>query len=524
MITSSNSVAAAAVILAIVSRGSCQCQNGTRTVSVSVNAPSDVSQKVDPSFPGFAFEQATFYNYSFDSQGNSNVFSQNLVNAILNRTGGTPLLRVGGTSGDAGNFSSTQQTPTNFPADEFGPQFHGNLTIGPSYFKAFKNWPGAKFEFMVPFKNTSHSHTLNWAEAGTKQIGIDNLCTLEIGNEPTFYPWFSKTNNTAGVETYAERYPNLQDQLKQRIPSLDGKRVFQALDTAANDAEDLMAKPAFEMGLNDVASSIRQVGFHYYQGHPGPHTFDDLQGWIRHSVTVKNMSKFTPNIQYLQENHPEIGFAFTETGYNVGGGGGDLGNNLATALWAVDFQLYGMTANVSRVSWQQILRGSLHMWRAVETKEGLPPAVAPNYYSQPFVADFIGKGGQTQVAPLDVSDSDGTLVAYAAYESGKLARVAVLNLSLWTPQNCTAAGPPPHVGFTLEGLATSGAKQARVHHLTAPDGALAEDGLTYAGFQWTFENKGVEQRVRNDSSVLDIDGEGTVTVPVRASSAVMIVL
>ncbi|KAI1775124.1 hypothetical protein F4818DRAFT_452060 [Hypoxylon cercidicola] len=265
------------------------------------------------------------------------------------------------------------------------------------------------------------------------QIGIESPYTLEIGNEPTFYPWFSKINNTAGVETYAKRYPNLQDQLKQRIPSLDGNWIFQALDTAANNAKDLMAKPAFETGLNEVATSIRQVGFHYYyQSHPGPHTFDD-------------------------KNHPATDFAFTETGYNVGGGRGDLGNNLATVLWAVDFQLYCMTVNVSRINWQQILRGSLHMWRAVET-QGLPAAVAPDYYSQPFVVDFIGKGGQTQVAPLDGDgDGDGTLVAYAAYESGKLARIALLNLNLWTP---TAQ---PH---TLKGL-PSAAKQARVHHLTA---------------------------------------------------------
>ncbi|KAI6081206.1 hypothetical protein F4821DRAFT_249878 [Hypoxylon rubiginosum] len=519
MISYSNSIVTAAVLLAVASRGSCQCQNSTRTVAISATIPFGASQKVDPSFPGFAFEQASFYNYSFDAQGNPNVFSQNLVNAVLNRTGGTPLLRVGGTSGDSGNFSSSQQTPTNFPADQFGPQFKGGVTLGPSYFDAFKNWPGAKFEFMVPFKNTSHSHTLKWAATGVDAIGIDNLYTLEIGNEPTFYPWFSKTNNTAGIETYAKRYLSLQDQLKQQIPALDDKRIFQALDTAANAATKLKAKPAFEMGLNAVATSIRQVGFHYYQGHPGPRTFAELQGWIRHSVTVENMTNFTPNIRYLRNNHPAIGFAFTETGYNVGGGGGGLGNNLASALWAVDFQLYGMTANVSRVNWQQILRGSLHMWRAVEA-DGLPPAVTPNYYSQPFVADFIGRSGQTQVAPIDVDDdADGTLVAYGAYESGKLVRVAVLNVDLWTPQNCTTR---PHVGFTLEGLPNT-TTQVQVHHLTAPDGALAEDGLTYAGLQWTYENNGVEKQVGKDSNVLNVNG-GVVKFPVRSSSAVMIVL
>ncbi|KAI1379483.1 hypothetical protein F4677DRAFT_453065 [Hypoxylon crocopeplum] len=494
MILRSNTVSTAAAILAVTSSGS--CQSTTRTINVPTATPSSVSQNIDPSFPGFAFEQSSFYNYSFNAQGKPNVFSQNLVNAVLSRTGGTPLLRVGGTSGDAGNFSSSQNEATNFPATKYGPQFKGGLTISPSYFEAFKNWPGAKFEFMVPFHNTSRSHSLKWAEAGMNHIGTDNLYTLEIGNEPNFYSWFN-------VPEYVKRYRTLQKNLINKIPALNDKKIFQALDTAANHAKELTAKASFEQGLNDITASIKQVGFHYYQGH-GPKTFSELQDWVRHSLTVENMSNFTPNIRYLQNKHPYIGFAFTETGYNVGSGGGELGNNLATALWAVDFQLYCMTVNVTRINWQQILASSLNMWRGVESKAG-PARVSPNFYSQPFIADFIGKGGKTSVAPLDVGgDGDGKLVAYAAYESGKLARIALLNLDLWTSDN----GTRPHV---------------KVNHLSAPNGALAEAGLTYAGLEWTLESNGTENQVKNDSNVLEV-GDTGVTVSVNATSAVMVVL
>ncbi|KAI1416862.1 hypothetical protein F5Y13DRAFT_204251 [Hypoxylon sp. FL1857] len=510
MISCLNTLATAAAILAVVPQGS--CQQGTRTVNVNLPTatPSGISQKVDPSFPGFAFEEASFYAYSFDVQGKPNTFSQNLVNSVLKRTGGTPLLRVGGTSGDHGTFNSSQKEPTNFPATKFGPQMRGGVTIGPSFFEAFENWPGAKFEFMVPFRDTNHSHSLEWAKAGLRHIGNDKLYTLEIGNEPNFYSWFS-------VPEYVKRYINVSNELKKEIPSLDGQKIFQALDTASNFPSNLTAHDAFEQGLDEIAPSIKQVAFHYYQGR-GPKTVPELQDWIRHSTTVDKMKDFTPNIQYLQGNHQEIGFAFTETGYNVGGGSGTLDSNLATALWAVDFQLYCMTVNVKHVNWQQILTASLNMWRAVNSTAG-PPVVSANFYSQPFVADFIGKGGNTQVAKLDVGDDgNGTLVAYGAYESGKLARVALLNLDLWTANNGTRSP----VDFTLKGL-PGATKNVTVHQLSAPGGALANDSLTYAGLEWTVESEGIDKHVRDDSKVLDLNGTD-VTISVNATSAVMVVL
>ncbi|KAI1386621.1 uncharacterized protein F4822DRAFT_444963 [Hypoxylon trugodes] len=512
MISPASTIATTAAILAVISQGSCQT---SRTINLSPTAPSDVSQNVDPSFPGFAFEQASFYAYSFNAQGNPNIFSRNLVDSVLNRTGGIPIIRVGGTSGDHGTYNASQKEPTNFPATKFGPQMRGGVTIGPSFFDAFKNWPGAKFEFMVPFRNASYSHSIEWAKAGMSKIGIDNLFTLEIGNEPNFYGWFQDPNGR--VPGYVKRYTNLHDKLQDALPALNGKKIFQTLDTAANHPTVLTAKEAFEKGLNDIAPSIKQVAFHYYQGH-GPKTFHELQDWVRHSGTVKNMSAFIPNIKYLQANHPKIDFAFTETGYNVGGGGGSIDSNLATALWAVDFQLYCMTVNVRRVNWQQILMASLSMWRAVESKRG-DPIVSANYYSQPFIADFIGKGGKTQVSQLNLGDDrDGTLVAYGAYESGKLARIAFLNLDMWTTRN----GTRPQVDFVLKGLSATGT-QAKIHRLSAPDGALAKNNLSYAGLEWTWESRGIGQQLRDDSTVMDINSTN-MTVSVDATSAVMVVL
>ncbi|KAI0155206.1 hypothetical protein GGR57DRAFT_511654 [Xylariaceae sp. FL1272] len=501
------------LLLTQVSPGSCQ----KHIVHVPATGPIETIQPVDLSFTGFAFEQASFYNYSF-AAGKPNEFSQNLINSVLSHTGGTPILRVGGTSGDHGRYDATQGNATNYPATIYKPRTdvsEDRLSLGPPFFEAFNNWPGAKFEFMVPFYDTDFSHSVQWAKAGVNRIGMNNLYALEIGNEPNFYPWFS-------VDEYVRRYGQLQKRLIAAIPSLSDKRVFQVFDAAANFADELTSKKAFEAGLNKNATTIKQAAYHYYQGHGI--SLDGLQDWIRHTTTMHNLTKFTPNIGYLNNNHPAIGFAFTETGYNVGNGGGEGAikpNNLATALWAVDFQLAAMTVGVRRVNWQQILRSSLNMWIPVKSTFS-DPRVTANFYSQPFVADLIGKSGETRVMQLDVGSPDkGLYVAYAAYDAGKLSRIALLNLEIWHSGEGDNRARP-QISFSLQGL-PGRISQATVHHLTAEKGALAKNNLTYAGFEWTYESRGKQSKVKSDSKILAVSG-GEVDVVVKATQAVLVEL
>ena len=496
----------------------CSWASAPFQVQISATVPDGASNIVDRSFTGFAFEQSSFYNYSFDAEGNPNEFSQNLVNAVLSRTGGTPLLRVGGTSGDHGRYDPSQKNATNFPATKYGPKTKisgDRLVLGPSYFQAFKNWPGAKFELMLPFYNITFSRTVASAQKGVEQIGIDNLYALELGNEPTFYPWFSITE-------YAKRFKNLQANLIDAIPALADKRIFQAFDTASYAASDLKTKPAFESGLNAVAMSIKQVAYHYYQNQHGVANFAAFQEYMRHTSTKSNLTNFLPNMRYLKQNHSAIGFAFTETGYTVGGKGDKehviRTNNFASALWSLDFQLCAMSMNISRVNWQQIVRSDLQMWRPVKTSLGAPRVTA-HFFSQPFVADFIGKSGKTRVAELDVGmPQNGLYAGYAAYDNGKLARVALLNLELWDPRR--NSGDRHSAKFSLSGLENAGSK-VTVHHLNADNGALAQQGMTYAGLEWTWVSRGKQMKVKDDSKVIGIV-DGKVDVVVKATQAVLL--
>ena len=239
--------------------------HSTHTIDVPELVPSDASATIDPSFPGFAFEQASFYDYSFDANGNPNTFSQNLIKSVLERTGGNRLLRVGGTSGDRAHFNASQQNVTNYPADNNGVQFHAPFSsIGHQYFEAFKNFPRAKYQFQIPWNQWRHGvherNSMEWAKVGLDAIGLENLYSIEIGNEPNFYGWLSKSK-------YVERYRDFESKLKQNFPRLQNQEIFQVLDIASKAADDLPTTDAFSLGLEKSASSIKQVAYHYYQGH-----------------------------------------------------------------------------------------------------------------------------------------------------------------------------------------------------------------------------------------------------------------
>ena len=81
---------------------------------------------------------------------------------------------------------------------------------------------------------------------------------------------------------------------------------------------------------------------------------------------------------------------------------------------------------IKRVHMQQIIAAAYQHWLPVEI-DGEQPQVRPNFYSQVFTADFIGNSSKAvRVANLPIGGANSsTISAYAAYENGTLARVAI---------------------------------------------------------------------------------------------------
>jgi hypothetical protein len=237
----------AAILLATVSLAD-------KSVTIPKTVPANAGPVVERDFMGYAFEVSTFYNSSFDAAGKPNAFVANLINGISDRTGSTVKLRVGGTSGDLGSYAANQKLPVNRPATQGGPAFtQPYLTVGPSYFNAFKNFPNANFVLMVPSYHDKLDNSIEWARKGLAAIG-DRLDAVEIGNEPNFWKNFS-------VQKYVDRTIKFERGLVKAFPKLNQK-IFQGIDKAWSPQTFLPAEEAFAKGLNKD-KRIKQVGYQY---------------------------------------------------------------------------------------------------------------------------------------------------------------------------------------------------------------------------------------------------------------------
>ncbi|KAI0893678.1 glycoside hydrolase family 79 protein [Annulohypoxylon nitens] len=510
----------------------------TATFSVNIPAGSAVnlSDQIDPTFPGFAFEEASFVRYAQYDDGSPNTFSINLIKAVTSRTGGYPIIRLGGTSPDYGRYLPGQEEPALPPAEQDNYQNVGYTTIGPSYWKLTQNFPGAKYMVQVPLATTNISETIAWAQSAVAGIGIDNIHSIQPGNEANLYS--DTYTGEGGVElnppeyqgtlsnkTYVGNWTKYADAVLGAVDLPEG-RFFTAFDVATHfgnavqeEAYIFDVETCFDLGI-DNKSIIKEVSHHYYQQNAG--TADDLAtGLMDTSVTHNHLDQFKRRISWLKNNRPEIDFILNEVGNSLFKTNRyEFQARFGSALWQVDFYLYSMAIGIARINYQQIMHAGYDLWLPVASA-GYDAQVFSNFYSQPFVADFIGSSGKTQVAKLDISGSNppANVAVYGAYEDNVAKRIAITNLNYW---NKTSSGTD-RPSVTLDLSVPDGVESVKVYYLSSPLGAgAAADNITYAGSQWTYESLGEEvKNVVNDTKNITVS-DGVASVTVQNSEAVLV--
>lgn len=311
---------------------------------------------------------------------------------------------------------------------------------------------------------------------------------------------------------------------------LPSTQIFQAFDTAAHVTSysailcyELDVGTCMDLGIDD-GGYLKTVAHHYYQNSAG--AADELatgNGLMNMTFTHWRMDFFHCQIDWLKANRPDLPFVLSEVGNSLAGDDYEPYYQavLGSALWQVDFYLYAMALGIARVHYQQLFAYGYQpiMWLPVEYL-GMAPHVTANFYSQPFIADFIGSSGETTMAQLNITGDDTeNVAAYAAFESGTPKRVAVVNLNYW---NETSSGTDRD-SVSIDLSIPTSVSSVTVDHLSSPAGAGADaTTITYAGSQWTYESTGNEVTgVRDDTEVLTVT-DGLVTITVNASSAVLV--
>ncbi|KAF2972476.1 hypothetical protein GQX73_g1117 [Xylaria multiplex] len=475
------------------------------SVQVPVIVPEEASLEIDPDFLGLAFEQASFTRYAEDDEGNVNAFSINLMDAIYSRTGGKPNIRLGGTSPDYGKYLPGQEEPAFPVAEQDNYQDIGHTAIGPSYWSFAGRFPNAVYIIQVPLATRNISEPIAWVQSALDTIDEDQIFSIQPGNEPDLYAnTFTGANGillqppeyqgNLNNKTYVGNWTEYVSAIKDAVPSLRQGRFFSAFDTASSNS--FPVDTCFNLGI-DADSVIKEVAGHYYQGNAG--TAATLGSVLMNlTLTHTNIDRFRVRIDWLRTNKPEIPF---DAGYNL--------------------------------------------WLPVASA-GLPAQVFSNYYSQPFLADFIvsssscfslgieekervlssemvyidapqGESGKTRVSQLAVDGSN--VAAYAAYEDGTPKRIAAVNMHYWNQTSSTEARGSVTLSFEVPEHVV----EVTVYHLNSPAGAgAAADTITYGGSQWTYESQGKEvKNVRQDTETVAVSG-GFASVSVGSSEAVLV--
>jgi hypothetical protein len=273
----------------------------------------------------------------------------------------------------------------------------------------------------------------------------------------------------------------------------------------------------FNWGINK-GKTINAVAHHYYQAFHND-AGNLAAGLMNHSQIAARLDLYKPFVSYLRANQSNLPFIISEAGNSLlGQRNYSYEASFASALWQVDFQLYSMTVGIARINFQAVMDAGFSMWLP-ESSGNLKAQVFPNFYAQPFVADFIGAtSGKTRVALLSIQGARKNIIAYAAYVNNAPVRIAIVNLNFWTG---TPTDQRPNASITLQLPPSVGS--VKVDRLSSLLGAYAgAPNTTYAGSQWTHGSNGKEVKgVRNDSSTLQAPG-GIVKVSVKDSEAILV--
>lgn len=496
---------------------------------------------IDKSFIGLGVESASFPDFSED-------VSKQLVANIQQKTKSDFYIRVGGTSlfvkvlllllcwlttrSDSIYYDDTEQLAVQKNPGQEDWNVPIGVTLGKDWFNAFKKWtaPSIKFVLDVPLNPfpakpptgpavpPTKDTTREFLQAGLSAIGT-HLSAVEIGNEPDLY----KTGTQAKSAFWSPReYDGKWHDFAYSVLDLPGlsNKPFQVLGLASAPVSNGQHAPGqnepdmnqWQLNRwfnrdNDYTfdySLIQTLSMHYYQTESpqGKLGSEIHQRLMSHKAVVEKMAHYADSINYVTQKGMKFVMGEVGSSYNGKINDGktqtndfDLEAVLGSALWTVNWMLYAMSQGVARVSMQQGTGFAYAGWQPKTlTSRGLPQkwesqAVAAPYYGYLLVADFIGPASEVkmQQVPIANQGDDPTVLAYGAYEDGKLKRVSILNLKQCGPgsTDCTDTTitlPLPH-----------GATKMSIDKMTGPNNlgttATGKD-MAYAGKTYLWSKNG----------------------------------
>lgn len=357
---------------------------------------------------------------------------------------------------------------------------------------------------------------LAYAAAGASRVDA-----IAIGNEP------GVNSPDFNLQSYVNSAAELEETIVEAL-NLSAAPIFELFDLASGEANGDFSVSEALVDSVGALQRTKYVAQHYYQAPNNLHVYGvaELQSLLMNhsSITTKFQQGYIQTLRSVQISQPNVSYIISESGSSLIGPPLEFQDAFGAALWWVDYNLYAMSIGVKRIDASARPAAPHSFWvpdtsaNAPGPEQNLGPQVRAPYYAIPMLADFIGTSSGSVVELL----AEDTSTAYAIYDqpTGKLSRVALVNLNYWSADSGLDRG-----ATTFEIHVNAGAEWLIVKHLHADAGAHAQgydvqgqDGMiTWAGETWSYVLDGGKGSTANDTLIGDIDtvcsGVAVITVP-----------
>lgn len=341
-------------------------------------------------------------------------------------------VRVGSPEGDYGIFDPIQSAAL----DRVNISGTPTLSIGPSFFDSIRALEGLsriEWTYQIPFAPYDIYNAVQGGMQAVDAIPNGRLFALEIGHKANKYAGVARADNY-DCQFFAAEMFQFKHALRQNIGRIGNQ--FQALGLSHSRIDESWTmEECFTVGVK-AQDDLRSIAVHYSQLESNSE-LESSRSIPRHSAIKKEHEIIVPQANYLREIYPCHPFVISEAtlvstdadDYSSLSDTFNQQNSLELGLWNLDFLLYAMSHNISRVQMHQSCDSTSSAWTPGACRH--PDGAGDNstringpYYALTFVASFVSGAKNFQVIPIQ--ESEDTIV-YAGYESGKLSKIAVVN-------------------------------------------------------------------------------------------------
>ncbi|KAI0937998.1 hypothetical protein AcV7_003315 [Taiwanofungus camphoratus] len=410
--------------------------------------------------------------------------------ALVAERAGQVDIRVGGNTQDYA--VEVKNLPDNqaimkYQVDSSNPTQTPTLLFTPEIIHMLANVSvlvNAKWYLGIPFNDTTNPR-LEIAQTGQSILG-ENLLGLQLGNEPDLYAAHGHRPSTYSPWDYFDEFSVVVDAISNdsQIPVRNNLIAPSVSGTwTPEDIWNTGFIPTFmnELGAlavehypaDNCAAQYPNQGF----GTPiDPQTV--FANYLNHTSGQSIVAPYLNSTAIAQASGKP--FLMLETNTASCGGFPGVSDSFGAALWSIDYALQMAYANFSGAN--------LHVGGRDDSYNPFTPppsnmtnfeqwTIGPIFYSVLAVAEALGSSNTSRILDLNANGANIYTPAYAIYEQGTIARVALFNY-ITDPSGASTYTATISVSDTNEQNVTP--PQVRVKYLLA-ESVSVKDNITWAG-------------------------------------------